>query len=425
MLRFASGIVCCLLFFACAIPPAVDSAPIEESPPTVSPQAYLEFIRRSNALLSNKNLTPATRSSALVSRGLARFRNSEPALAIPDYDEAIALDPTGPNAAIAYYDRGLALVTTGSPDRALSDFGTALQLNPSYAGVYDDRALLYLARNDFDSAIRDLNRAITLEPTSARHISDLAYAYMRQGDLVRAGAAVSRAIDVDPKSPSPYEMRADIAFVQGRYESAVSDYDRSLDFPRFFYGVYLKRGAAYLRLGNLSAAANDYRRAERYQPLAPPAAFSLGRVQLYTHDYAKADASFAYAFDHVRAPTVRAHVLIWRFLLAMRQGAKPGTQALAHAEDASAVSPTAWPGPVINMYVGRITPEQLLAAAQNTNPTTQRDQVCEANYYIGEYALALAQTARGITLLRLARATCPFNFFETDGAIMHLTELGG
>jgi tetratricopeptide (TPR) repeat protein len=422
MLRLASGIVCCLLFFVCAVPPA-DSALDDDHPPTVSPQTYVEIIRRYNATLSNKNLTPATRSSVLISRGLARFRNSEPELAIPDYDEAIALDPTGPNAAIIHYDRGLALAMIGAQDRAMSDYRTALQLNPGYASVYDDRAVIYLSRNDFDSAIRDLNRAITLEPKSAWHIANLAYAYMRQGDLAKAGATASRAIDMNPESSAAYQTRAEIAFAQGRYESAVSDYDRSLEFPRFFNSVYLERGNAYLRLGNLSAAANDYRHAARYQLFTPPAAFSLGRLQLYTHDYAKADASFAYAFDHVTAPTARAHVLLWRFLLAMRQGAKPGTPALVHAADASTVSPTEWPAPVINMYVGRITPEQLLAAAQNPNPATQRDQVCEANYYSGEYALALAQTTRGIALLREARATCPPNFIETDGAIMHLTDL--
>jgi tetratricopeptide (TPR) repeat protein len=382
---------------------------------------YGETIRRANSALRTGSLDAATRTYLYIIRGLSRYRTSEPQLAIPDYNEAIALGQLQ-SQPYAYWDRGLAYQNTGALDLALSDYATALQLNPNLAETYLDRALLYAYRHNVEPATQDVNKAVALLPKNPRNAVVLAQIYLLQGDLAKAFDATSRALEIDPKSAGAYETRADIAFYQGRYDEAVAGYERALTLPRLFYGVYLKRGTAYLRLGDFSAAANDFHHAQRYQSLSAAGAFSLGRLALYMHDYAKADSSFDYAFDHALAPTVRSHVVIWRFLLAMRQGAKPGAETLPHAADAARM-PAAWPAPVIAMYLGRITQAQMFAAAKNANPGIERDQLCEAQYYAGEFALSRGQTAPGIAQLREARATCPPNFIETDGAIMHLTDL--
>ena len=52
---------------------------------------------------------------------------------------------------------------------------------------------------------------------------------------------------------------------------------------------------------------------------------------------------------------------------------------------------TAWPAPVIRLYLAQLTPEAALAAADDPDPPIKRGRVCEANFYTGELALSASQ----------------------------------
>lgn len=350
----------------------------------------------------------------------SRFRKTQNGLAIEDYDSAIEL---APSESVAYYDRGLAYRNHGEVAQAISDYNAAIRLNSNYADAYDDRALAFVRRRDYDLALADLDRAVALDPKNARHVSNRAEVYYRRGDIDKAIVGNAQAISIDPNYAGAYEFRGDMAFARGDYDSAIADYDRSLSLPRFFFGVYIKRGDAYLRLGNFTAAADDFRHAERYQGLAPGAAFSLGRLQTYTRDFSKADASFSYAIKHLPAAADRSYVVVWTFLAAIRSGVKPRAEPTPRATDTDIVARNKWPWPVIAMFLGRLDVDQVLGAARNVDPTLQRSQLCEAYYYSAEYVLALQQTERGIGLFDRARDTCPLNYVEYEAAHVRLAEL--
>ncbi len=53
--------------------------------------------------------------------------------AIPDYNEAIRLNP---RVAVAYVARGIALQASGDNDRAIADFYEAIRLKPQDADAY-------------------------------------------------------------------------------------------------------------------------------------------------------------------------------------------------------------------------------------------------------------------------------------------------
>jgi hypothetical protein len=52
---------------------------------------------------------------------------------------------------------------------------------------------------------------------------------------------------------------------------------------------------------------------------------------------------------------------------------------------------TAWPAPVVRLFLGQMTLAVVLAAADDPNPTEKKFQVCQANFYSGELALRTAK----------------------------------
>ena len=80
---------------------------------------------------------------------------------------------------------------------------------------------------------------------------------------------------------------------------------------------------------------------------------------------------------------------------------------LAQAE--TQIDMTTWPAPVIRLYLGQITPEAVLAAAENPDADTRKRQVCEANFFIGELALQRDAKDEAVRRFRLAAADCGKN----------------
>jgi lipoprotein NlpI len=82
-----------------------------------------------------------------------------------------------------------------------------------------------------------------------------------------------------------------------------------------------------------------------------------------------------------------------------------------------------WPGPLIRLYLENITPEDVWAGARNPDPTTNTGQACEANFYLGEWAILKGRQSEAADLLRKARAGCPQSFIESTLALAELTRL--
>ena len=77
---------------------------------------------------------------------------------------------------------------------------------------------------------------------------------------------------------------------------------------------------------------------------------------------------------------------------------------------------TPWPAPLIRMYLGRMPPEAVLAAADDPDAKTKKNQVCQANFYGGELALRLGDKDEATRLFRLASSDCPREVNEWTAA---------
>ena len=90
---------------------------------------------------------------------------------------------------------------------------------------------------------------------------------------------------------------------------------------------------------------------------------------------------------------------------------------------AASVDLKEWPGPVVAFYLGKLTDQQLLAAAANPNADIQTDRRCQANFYIGQAAMLDRRTAPAGQLFTEIAQHCPVTLPEYVGARAELAHL--
>ncbi|WP_246207524.1 hypothetical protein [Bradyrhizobium rifense] len=84
---------------------------------------------------------------------------------------------------------------------------------------------------------------------------------------------------------------------------------------------------------------------------------------------------------------------------------------------------TKWPAPIINLFLGTKTSEQVLDAANDPDPRKRKGQICEAHFYAAEVALQRGSREEASRLFDLAVADCPKIFIEKQAADFELSSL--
>jgi lipoprotein NlpI len=173
---------------------------------------------------------------------------------------------------------------------------------------------------------------------------------------------------------------------------------------------------AFRNKGDLDHAIADYTQVIALDPKNAGAYFSRGRVALLKSSLpmALADLNQATAL----APS-NAYAALW-LDIANRRSNLPSRLADA----AKQIDMTKWPAPVIRLYIGQLTPEAVLAAANDPNADTKKRQVCEANFHTGEFDLQQGKKDDAMRLFRLATVGCPESLISTEGATAELKALG-
>jgi lipoprotein NlpI len=176
------------------------------------------------------------------------------------------------------------------------------------------------------------------------------------------------------------------------------------------------RGLAYRANGDHERAIADYSEAIRLVPKDADVHFDRGLAYLYDGNPAKALAD---ALQASRLDPSDAYHAIWVDIIGHRHNV-PSRLPLAIKK----IDMKAWPAPVIRLFLGEMAPAAVLAAAEDRDATKKNNQVCEANFYSGEWALRTAEKDEATRLFRLAASDCPRGFIEWSAANAELKALG-
>ena len=206
--------------------------------------------------------------------------------------------------------------------------------------------------------------------------------YKSGGDFARAMTDMNDAVRLDANFAPAYFSRGHLSYILGNNPAAIEDFNKAIKLDPDDASAYFNRGVAYYVIG--------------------------GR-------YADAEADFKKAADFNPRD---AYAALWRDLAERRNG------AAAHlAEAAKQLDMSAWPAPVICLFLGELNVDQTLKAAFDADPKTNQAQSCEANFYSGELALLKKSKKEAQRLLKLAADGCPPTFVESAAAIADLIVL--
>jgi lipoprotein NlpI len=248
------------------------------------------------------------------------------------------------------------------------------------ADVFKARGMARLQKQDWEGAVVDFTEAAKRKVDDGEAYFGLGLAHSGQGDDEAALRELDRTINLnrnpDDILPDAYAARGDTYLTLGQHQRGIQDFDEALRRRPKDSGAHGGRGEAYFYLGQFDKAETDLAAA------------------------VKGDGKMAY-------------YALWLFLAQAHQG-KDGKAALA--QNVSAIDLKTWPGPVIDFYLGKIAADQVASAVRSGDAKTQRDQQCEADFYLGEHALLGGDKDEGRRLLGEAAGNCDHRFIEYMGA---------
>ena len=114
--------------------------------------------------------------------------------AVELYSQLILVSPNH----YIYNHRGLVYFTLSEYDKAISDFTTAIQLEPRDTRVYTNRGLTYRMLKRYDDSLKDFNKSIHLNPLWPDTFYGRSLTYYDLGDIQHALEDCDRAIGLKP-----------------------------------------------------------------------------------------------------------------------------------------------------------------------------------------------------------------------------------
>ncbi len=324
-----------------------------------NPDAGLRYCTAAiqSGILSQDNL-----ATAYYRRGVAYFAKLDYDHSMPDYDEAIRLNP---NFAQAFNNRGVIYNNKGDYDRAIEDYDQAIRLNPNYALAFQNRGVANNHKSEYDLAIPDFDQSIRLNPNYAPAFNDRGNAYYGKLD----------------------------------FDRAIQDYGQAIRLSPNYAVAYDNRGLAYKNKGDYARAIEDYDQAIRLQPRNALTLIQRGQAQFSLGKYELAQIDFASA---VQIQPKSAFAVLWTYLAQARAGNDVRSEL---QKNAAGLDLTRWPAIVANLYLGAATPESVLAAAADPDPKRANGRLCEANFFLAEHALLAGNNADAASLFQKALDT--------------------
>jgi tetratricopeptide (TPR) repeat protein len=283
--------------------------------------------------------------------------------------------------AAAHVVRGVTERFMNLPDRATADFRRALEIKPDFVPALRSRADLLMMQRAHKEALADLERVVQLQP-------DLPEAYIRRGDQRDylgdgdgALADYGRALALKPMAEA-HDNRAVVLAKRSRFDEALADCDAAIGLEPGRAHSWYTRGRIKSQKGDFAGAAADLKKGG-----------TIDGKDLYM-------------------------LLAWA-IAASRVGedVKPELERRA-----AALELDAWPAPLVDMFRGRIAPDDV-QPPQTPWPIERAGAMTEIHYYRGQFLLLQSRRDAAAAALKAAVDTGVVEYNEYQDAVAELARL--
>jgi len=253
------------------------------------------------------------------------------------------------------------------------------------AGSYDDFARGVTANN------RDESDVAIAAFTSAINAGDLAPAYV----------------------PAAYRGRGRAYVRKQMWKEALADFDAVIALKGPKPDNLISRAGVKLNLKDVAGAQQDFLAAAGKDPSADTF-WVFARMEWDLGFAAEAVSNMKTAVDRLKGDsTLDPYILIWYAALADRGGTLDSALLASHV---AALKTSEWPVPVLDLYLGKMTPDEVAREAHSWRDQKDTNQMCEADFYTAEWQLARKNRDAAIPLLIAAAKKCPTDFIEYGAA---------
>lgn len=264
----------------------------------------------------------------------------------------------------------------------------------AFAAGYDDftQAVAADLRGDLDAAITGYTAALN------------------DGDLAR------------PYIPTAHRMRAFAYFTKNKCREALTDLDAVAALVPLDRVDLQSRARAKSCLGDFAGAKQDIEAA--MGPVPEPEQYeALGRAEWQRGFFADAYINLAKAAELTPKNDAgqSMYTVVWYALVAGRVGKLDPTTLAKYVDDFSISD---WPMPLLDLYRGKLKPDEVHPSARQSDTGKYSGQVCEADFYIGEWHIVRGSAEVAKPLIAHAAAECPKNFIEYYAAQAEASRLG-
>jgi len=328
-------------------------------------------------------------------------------------DKALAINP---NHVPSLTHRARVRLVLGDKKLALADNVKAAELVPDDPFINGIAAFYAFELKQYDKAVRFYGRAVALDRKNfalrAQYIDALIKALKIDDALVHANFLVKRW----PNRLLSYSKRADVYEWAGRHKDAIDDLTllikRSPNNPNH----YASRCGNYRMLGYGKRALADAQARLRLGRITPSAIAAVGCSYEVLGQLERALRAYAKAADN---DDQKEYYKIWSCIILRKLGRRKDADKLIK-EFLKSFEQDEWIAPVVKYLAGEMTEAEVFRLAKHEEPETNRQQLCEAYYYIGACYLADKNLDKAEELMKKCLAQRVVNFYEHGFAIRDL-----
>ncbi len=212
------------------------------------------------------------------------------------------------------------------------------------------------------------------------------------------------------RSASDYNRLGAKEFRQGHYEKAVLLFNKAITKKPGYMKAYNNRGNAFYKMGNYKAAIYDFNQVIASSPKYANAYLYLGLSHFLLGDY---PAALKHYESYLTLNPENSYIQIFKYL-AQRHSGIDGRNGLIKLS--KTLDEGSWVNQIVQMLIGNITPDKCLELTYNSNSKIEKEQLCEAYFYIGEYYLLNNDKSKARECFQKCLATGFDEFAEYNGA---------
>lgn len=316
------------------------------------------------------------------------------------YTQAIEEDPSF---YVPWTNRAACYINYGQWDQAIEDGTQAISLAPESPHPWNVRGRAYAGKREFAKAFVDLTRALELAESTEdlRNLyNERGNAYFSARDYPKAIKDYEQVIKIDPDFAKGWNNLGITYRALGQLDEAFLKLDQAHRLDANSARALMNRGRVYVARNDSNMARKDFDQAVELDPEDAAAWIDRGMFQYLLNEHQEARTDFISALTHEPG---NPYAATWRYLahagLELKEDARVQLQAYAEGREVWDV----WPMPIVQLFLGRIGPEELLADAEKTDgELRRRERLAEANFYISQYYRLQQDSAKTKEFLRNA-----------------------